>query len=400
MLGRKARFLPAFIIGLLLVVSACGSSSGTSSDSGSGQQTISVGVICTCSGPFGNTGGTASKVAQAWANSVNSAGGVSGHHVELKLSDDSSDPGKSVIKIQEFVSAKVDVILDLSVLDSAWAKFASQAKIPVVGGGFNHDPYYQDPYFYPSGQTNDSITYAVVATAKQAGATNFGQLYCAESPQCQQSIELIKSAGQQLGVPDVYAASISKTAPNYTAQCLAAQQAGVTALIVEQSAPVIVNVAKDCDRQGYHPIYVIEGTGFTMQEPSAAGLRDNLWAPFPDIPFFADTPFVQKMNSVLDQYYPGLRTNPVDWAQNSVQTWTGGLLIQAAVAAAGVGPSNAVSAADVSKGLDSQQGATLDGWSPPLTFAAGKPHPVKCWFTARVQNGTPALANDGKPTCL
>jgi hypothetical protein len=30
---------------------------------------------------------------------------------------------------------------------------------------------------------------------------------------------------------------------------------------------------------------------------------------------------------------------------------------------------------------------TLGGFSPPLTFAAGKPHAVDCWYTGRVLTG-------------
>ena len=43
---------------------------------------------------------------------------------------------------------------------------------------------------------------------------------------------LIKTAGQSVGVPVVYSASIAATAPNYTAQCVAAKQAGVSAIFI------------------------------------------------------------------------------------------------------------------------------------------------------------------------
>ena len=58
-----------------------------------------------------------------------------------------------------------------------------------------------------------------------------------------------------------------------------------------------------------------------------------------------------------------------------------------------------MTAADITKALDSMKDETLGGWSPPLTFTAGKPHTVDCWYTGRVQNGTPKLVNGGKLTC-
>ena len=45
-------------------------------------------------------------------------------------------------------------------------------------------------------------------------------------------------------------------------------------------------------------------------------------------------------------------------------------------------------------------GVPVGGLTVPLTFTAGKPHPVDCWFTARVQGGTPKLIDNGKVTCV
>ena len=50
--------------------------------------------------------------------------------------------------------------------------------------------------------------------------------------------------------------------------------------------------------------------------------------------------------------------------------------------------------------LNSLKGDNLQGLTVPLTFTAGQPHNVSCWFTTRVQNGTPSLVNNGQTTCL
>ena len=402
---RHRIFIGAAATALLLVAAGCSSSSNNNgaaagpSGSAAGGTAIKVGMICSCSGPFGTTIASAGKVTQAWAKSVNAAGGINGHPINLTVYDDAGNPGTSVTKAQALISAHVDVILDETPLDAAWAKNAADAKIPVVGGNFSSTPYYTDPDFYPSGQTNDSIVYANVLTAKQAGATNLGQLYCAEAPQCQESVAPHKAAGKKLGVPVIYSASISATAPNYTAQCLAAKQAHVSALFIGDSASIIARVAQDCDRQGYDPIYISEGTGFTLEDATAPGLKDKLWSAYPVLPFFADQAPVQQMNTVLDKYYPGLRTDQKTWSGFATQAWTGGLLIEAGVKNSGVAANAALSPAAVIKGLDTLKNETLGGWSPPLTFTAGKPHPVDCWFTARVQGGKPAMANNGKLTC-
>ncbi len=257
-LSRKILLGVAAALAVVVSVSACSSSSSSASNStsatGGGQSSasgspITIGVLCSCSGPFGSTIASAWEVVQAWQKSVNASGGLNGHPVNLTEKNNGSNPGTAATNAQSMISDKVAAIIDLDILDAVWQKPVTAAKIPVIGGNFSSTPFYTDPNWYPSGQTNDSITYAVVATAKQAGAKNLGQLYCAESVQCQESVPLIKADGQSLGVPDVYNASIAATAPNYTAQCLAAKQAGVTAIFIGDSTSVIARVAEDCNKQ-------------------------------------------------------------------------------------------------------------------------------------------------------
>jgi branched-chain amino acid transport system substrate-binding protein len=415
----KFRYRYVRAVGVLAIVAAaaaCSSSSKPSSSSSSttaGSQSTSagstgasasgaplkVGVICSCSGPFGTNIAPAADVARAWASSVNDSGGLNGHPIQLTVLDDSSNPATSATDATQLVSDHVDVILDDTVLDVVWASTASSAKIPVVGGNFSSEPFYTNPDFYPSGQTNDSITYSNVSVAKQAGATNIGNLYCAEAAQCQQSVPLMAAAGKQLGVPAVYNASISATAPNYTAQCLAAQQQHVTSLFIGDSASVIAKVGQNCSTQGYKPIYITEGTGFSMQLAQSPGIKDNLWSDYPDLPFWAENPIVTTMNSTVDKYKPGLRNNTLGWTEYAVQTWTAGLLIQDAFKGSGIGASDTPSAAAMTTGLDSISNDNLGGWAPPLTFTAGQPHKVDCWFVGQVHNGTPSLVNGGKLSC-
>jgi branched-chain amino acid transport system substrate-binding protein len=399
-LTRKILVVVAAALAAAVSVSACSSSStsGSSSPSANAGATggatssaagspVKIGVMCSCSGPFGSTIASAWKVVQAWQKSVNASGGLNGHPVDLTEMDNGSNPGTAATDAQSLISAKVVAIIDLDILDAVWQKPVTAAKIPVIGGNFSSTAYFQDPNWYPSGQTNDSITYSVVATAKKAGATNLGQLYCAESVQCQESVPLIKAAGQSLGVPDVYNASIAATAPNFTAQCVAAKQAGVKAVFIGDSTSVIARVAQDCAAQGYQPVYITEGTGFTNQALTTAGLKDHLWSPYPILPYFSSDPAVTAMNTVLDKYFPGLREDANTWSEYAAQAWTAGLLLAQAVKNAGVTAGGTVSSADITKGLEMVSNETLGGFSPSLTFAVGKPHPVDCWYTGRVQGG-------------
>jgi hypothetical protein len=108
----------------------------------------------------------------------------------------------------------------------------------------------------------------------------------------------------------VVAGEVSATAPSYTAECVAAQQAHVTALFIADIAEVIANVAKDCSTQGYHPIYVIDGLSVAPSFATTPGLEDNLTGPSDDIPFYASTPEVKAMTPRWTSTIPGCGRTP------------------------------------------------------------------------------------------
>jgi branched-chain amino acid transport system substrate-binding protein len=360
---------------------------------------LTVGIVCTCSGSFGADIKAAEETYQAWVNVTNKAGGLDGHKIKTILEDDAGNPGTSVSDAQTLISDHVDAILDFSILDQAWAAAVQTSKIPVVGGDETETPYYTESDFYPEGQTNDAVTYANVLTAKKAGASNLGDLYCAEAPSCAQGVPLIEAAGQKLSVPVVYNAEIAATAPNYTAQCVAAQQAKVTAVFVGDASQIISRVAANCAQQNYEPIWVTEGEGFGLQMAATPGLETKLWSDYGTAPFFDKIPATAAMDKAVDKYYPGLRQNQNAWTQIAAEAWASGILLSDAVTASHIGTSGTPGPAQITKGLESLKNDTLQGMAPPLNFKAGKDHSIDCWFTARVVNGTPTVVNGGHVSC-
>ena len=193
--------------------------------------------------------------------------GINGHSVQVTYEDDAGNPGTSVSDLQTLISDHVVAIVNDSVLDSARASTVQAAKIPVVGANVTEVPFYTNPDFYPEGQTNDTTNIGLVTTLKTAGATNYGDFYCAEAPICAASVPQLRADGKKLGVPMVLANEISATAPNYTAQCVAASQAHVTGIFIGGSSPEEARIGADCARQNYQPIYVTGGEGFGMGPP-------------------------------------------------------------------------------------------------------------------------------------
>lgn len=396
---RKVFALAAVVLAAVVSICACssGSSNSSAADAGSPGSAssaaaptgtpVTVGVLCSCSGPVGSTVSVGWTVVQDWAKAVNAAGGLDGHPVKLIEKDNASSPGTALSNAQAIVADKVDLIIDLDVLDSIWQKAADGAKIPVIGGNISSTQFFTDPNWYPSGTTNESLTYSTVATAKEAGASTLAYLYCDDAAQCAQTVPLAESAFKSLGGRTVYTASVSATAPNYTAQCLAAEQGGAKAVFLGDATTVIARIAQDCGQQGYDPVYVTEGVNFSNQTLTSPGLNQNLWSSFPVLPYFSTNPAVTEMNAALDKYSPGVQDNDLTWTEFAVQSWTAGLLLQQAVKNADIAPSATATAADITKGLNSVKDDTLGGFSPPLTFTAGQAHPVNCWYVGRVQNG-------------
>lgn len=391
----------ALVVSVSAAVSTASSSIASANTKPTGAP-IKIGMLCSCSGAggFGAFILPAKQVLQAWVNNVNSSGGIDGHSVQLIAEDDTGNPGTAASEIQTLISDHVIAIADASVVDAVIASTVQAAKIPVVGVESPNGPFGTNPDFYPEAQTNASAIYAVIKTAKQAGATNLANVYCAESPDCAQSVPPFEATGKQLGLPVTYNAEVSATAPNYTAQCVAAQQQHVSAVFIGDASVIIARIATDCAQQGYNPIYVTEGAGFGLAEASAPGLKTNLWTEFPAIPFFAKTPAVNAANAAIKKYYPALvKTSNIFYSETGFMSWISGMLLETALKAGGITSKGTPTSAEVTRGLNSLKGTTLDGLTVPLTFTAGKPHNVSCWFTARMQNGTPKLVKSGQVSC-
>ena len=408
--GRaRSLWLIVAAMGLAAALAACGSSSsgngGSSGTSASGTSAsganspITVGLICSCSGAFGSSVILQVDVYKAAVSYINSTGGVNGHQIKIIEEDDAASPATSTTDVKKLIWDKVDALDDWSFVDSAWASTVASSGIPVVGGNISDSTFNTFPDFYPQGQTLDSVTEATVLAAKQAGANSLGIIYCSEAPTCLQSAGEDKTAATGMGVPVVYEAQASSSAPNYTAQCVAAQQAKAQGIILLYAPATAGTIASNCTTQGYNPIYAMEGGAINFHfSESAPGLKNHLVGPFTNLPTISSNPEIQQMNSTLSKEYPGIEKEAA-WTEEAPSAWAAALLLEAAAKDGGLTAGTSASAAVITKGLESMKGETLGGIAPPLTYAVGKPHSIDCWFTAEVKDGTAQMTNGGNTTC-
>jgi len=360
---------------------------------------INIGLVCGCTGPLAAAVVDVPPIYKAWVDSVNAAGGINGHKINLIYANDDSNPTTSTTIVHTFVqSDHVVAILDASNNDAVWATYVQQAGVPVVGMDTSAEPYFLNSDFYPEGQTEDSLFAGIIDAVKQAGSTKFALIYCAEAVQCQEGIAPLQAAAKSANLSVVATEEVSASAPNYTAQCLAAKQAGATVLFEADAQTVDEKVIQDCYAQGYKPKVVIDGEILLPSLTTTPAINQATYFTVPNLPYFAKNAQITAMNTAIKKYAPGT-LNDVNYGELPMETWVAGKMFQAAAAAGHLGVNGAPTSAELVKGLDSLKGDTLGGLAPPLTFTAGKPHPVDCWYYALLKDGKYSTPFGLNPVC-
>jgi branched-chain amino acid transport system substrate-binding protein len=79
--------------------------------------------------------------------------------------------------------------------------------------------------------------------------------------------------------------------------------------------------------------------------------------------------------------------------------WVSGLLFQEAAKKSNAGKSGPITSAEIVSGLHQISNDTLGGMAPPLTFKAGQPNPVHCWFWVSIENHKFTAPSGATPVC-
>lgn len=405
MLGRGSRFVLSCCCVAIVGLAACSSSGskggGTSSQPGSAGSSgptlsgaaIVLGVITDASGSTGDNP-SMQDTASRWVSYTNSHGGINGHPVKVIVKDTKNNAAKALQDAKELVEQdKVIAVGDDSYVNTAYAKYLDGKKIPVISmaSGFTSFTYVSDPNFFSPTANLLVDLWGLAKSAALLGKHKFSYLYCAEIAACAQAVPIVKGFVESVGGKMAYAAGFSASAPNYTAQCVAAKQAGVDALLAGGSvAASNKRVYEDCSRQGYHPLAVLGVSSVTQdifkdsQIPLATSVIGVL-------PWFETSGATSKaFHSVMDSYLKDASTKPFLAANH----WAGLEMFKAAV-----GDKAAPTTADVYAGLYAMKGETLGGFVPPFTITKGKPGTAACLYAYKSDKGSLSTLNDGKPVC-
>ncbi|MEA2170805.1 MAG: branched-chain amino acid transport system substrate-binding protein [Solirubrobacteraceae bacterium] len=398
-----------------LLFAACGSSDNSSSSGSSTTSTtdttstgsattaptgatIKLGMVCSCTGAQAAQLAPMSKVAQAWASSVNDAGGINGAKIDLKVADDGGNPTKSAQIVKEMVEKDKVVALvgQFSLADAAWADYVASKGIPVIGGISPEAPYLTNPDFFPSGSQLVTQTVGTFLLAAEKKATNVGVMYCAESPICAQLVPLAQGAAQLAGLK-VTPLKVSSTAPNYTAQCLKFKNSGVDALFAAVASPVVIKITEGCAQQGFKPQTVSQTSTFSTAWLGSDALDGAVLSGFNANPYDNSLPAVKELNDALAKYQ-SLTPDDAEYNYDVIGPWAGGKLFEAAAKAGNLDASS--TSDDIKKALYSLKNETLGGLTGPLNFVEGKPSFVPCYYSEQVSGGKLESLNGNKATCL
>jgi branched-chain amino acid transport system substrate-binding protein len=394
--ARPARFsapLAVSLVAAAVALAGCssgGSSTGTASGSGSAASgasgsVIPIGVIGSYSGPEASNVAPSKPTIQAWAASVNAAGGIGGRQVRLFIEDDQGSVQTSVQEVKKLVEEDhvVALVAEASSSgDAAWASYVTKAGVPVVGGITQDTPFITSSDFFAAAGNLIASFYGTAAVAAKDGS-KFGELYCAEITACAGVVPILTNVAESTGVMISYSGSAAATAPAYTAQCVGLKDAGVQSYGLALASSTLRRVHDQCVQQGLSaPVIVTNAIDSTfLTDPSFNGTQVvESVHPFWDV----TTPAGKEMHAALAKYAPSVGSATVPFNGQVSLAWGAGLLFEAAVKAAGSGP---VTPASVKRGLYSLKGNTLGGFSPPLTFTPGKPTLINSYYTFAIKNG-------------
>jgi branched-chain amino acid transport system substrate-binding protein len=327
---------------------------------------------------------------QAWVQNTNANGGINGHPVVLDVKEEPGNLGVSFADVRQLVSDGVIAIIDHDESDDAsWVSYVEQKKIPIFATTFPSVAMLHNPLAFSTGTSEEVAGDQIVLGAKKAGASKLGVLYCAEAAGCSQNVVQVKTAAQQIGGVSIpVSTSISSSAPNYTAQCLALQSANAKALYVAAANQTSLSVAASCAQQGYQTHLVSIDAAFSQSFAGAPGTEGMIGAVSNYPWFLTGTPGAQEMHAAVDKYAPGLLQDP-NIQETAITNWTVGQLMIEAAKAGGVGTTAPVSTSALIAGVYKLHQTNVDGMTPTLTFTPGQAQPAqqRCWFWVEIQGG-------------
>jgi branched-chain amino acid transport system substrate-binding protein len=324
--------------------------------------------------------------AQVWVKYVNATkGGLNGHEVKLIVYDDGSDPARHKAQVQDAVERQraVAFLMEGAPLTGrASIDYLEAKRVPVIGTSTGESFTYDSPMYFPQASSGLGMYHGGLFGAAErvvpAGKTKLGTLVCAEAQDCADAGQYWSKQARQAGFEQVYQARISLAQPDFTAECLAARNAGTQVLLFATDPNTVSRFAASCARQDYRPVYAGPSGVLTdrfKDDPNMGGVVGGMNV----FPYWeSGTPPTDEFHRVMKTYGKGVAINVT-----ASTSWVAGKLLEKATTDLPEPPTSEA----ILKGLWSIKDDTLEGLTQPLTFVEDRPAtPIGCWFSVAVEN--------------
>jgi branched-chain amino acid transport system substrate-binding protein len=393
---KTTSMFAALCVALLFITAACSSANTSSANSGSAASNaaapVVIGVVGSFTGASASTIGPMEPAFNAWAASVNNAGGIRGHQVKLIVMDVGSTPGAAgLAAVKELITQDhVVAVISADANAETWLPYASEEGVPVVVAAVGNTV---GPDIFQTVASSAAVSYELVQQAKTAGPS-FGLGYCAESPSCAIG-NLLEGFAKGIGGVHVgVTASLSAASPDFTAFCLQLKGSGVKSYYIADANTVSERVIDECAGQDVGAVPILtaaNGSASWLTDPAYQGaLVSANNAPF----FDTANPAIKAYRDAMDKYAPSL-SQVASTSEIPLFSWVAGQAVLTAVNRVN-GP---ITAAAVKKALFTFKDETLGGLSSPLTFDESNPSLSSCLFEWKVSTGKRVTLNGGKAQC-
>ena len=347
---------------------------------------VKVGHAGTLSGPVGSVTITMQQGVQLWVQLVNSRGGVNGHPVQLIVADDGGDPARHTAQMKELVE-KYRVVAFVNnpevLTGQASVNYVNQVRVPVIGMTGAEPWAARSPMHFPQVSTGEAFSEALYgsmgAQALDRDKRKLGVLACTELQQCQDLFDQADHMAPKRGLDVAFKVRASLAQPDFTAECLAARNAGVEVYFIILDGNSLRRVAASCARQGFHPLFATGAQVLTHDHKDDPNLDNLLISNATSFPYFWDSPTTAEFRQAFQAYGRGMKPSG-----GQVTGWVSGKLFERAAAALPEPPT----ASAILTGLWSMKQDDLGGLTAPLTFIQDKPAPqAVCWWNISVIQG-------------
>jgi len=342
------------------------------------KEPIVIGSVGPLSGLVGSTLKPGVDGLRVWTQWINDNGGVNGHPVQLLTADDQADPSRHRALVQELVDDRgvVAFVMNGEALSGAGSiSFHQERQIPVIGSEGGAQYFYDNSMYFPQMSSGEHLVLMQLgATAQWAlanGITKYGSLVCQEAQVCNDSDRLSNEYSDDFGLELVYSAQASLAKPDFTAECLNAQSAGVEIFGVGMDGNSLSRIAASCARQGFYPIYASAASIVApkhLTDPNIPGIL--IGSPVAGFPL-TQLPAVQEFMDAFARYAPDVEVRVAH-----MTGWVAGKLFERAASRI-----EAPTTAEVLEGLWRIQDDDLEGLTHPLTFTRGDTaRAATCWW--------------------